>query len=176
MKNVARSFVFWPGIDRDIDLLAKTCEACNKFGKSIPKTPDHPWIRPTKHWMRVHVDFAQFMGKQWLLLFDTYSKLPEVIKMDRTKSTDTIRVLRDFFCHFGLPFTLVSDDGPQFISDDFKLCVQNNGLNFKAHIRSPTYSPKSNGSCERLVDGWKRSMKKSYETCKDLDLNNADSF
>ena len=110
MKNVARSFVFWPGIDRDIDLLAKTCEACNMFRKSLPKTPDHPWIRPTKHWMRVHVDFAQFMDKQWLLLFDTYSKLPEVIKMDRTKSTDTIRVLRDFFCHFGLPFTLVSDD------------------------------------------------------------------
>ena len=170
MKNVARSFVYWPGIDRDIDLLAKTCEACNKFGKSLPKTPDHPWIRPTKPWMRVHVDFAQFMDKQWLLLFDTYSKWPEVIKMDHTKSADTIRVLRDIFCRFGLPFTLVSDNGPQFISDEFKLFVQNNGLK---HIHSPTYSPKSNGSCERLVDSWKRSMKKSYETCKDLDLNNA---
>ena len=170
MKNVARSFVFWPGIDRDINLLAKTCEACNKFGKSLPKTPDHPWIRPTKPWMRVHVDFAQFMDIQWLLLFDTFSKWPEVIKMDRTKSADTIRVLRDIFCRFGLPYTLVSDNGPQFISDEFKLFVQNNGIK---HISSPTYSPKSNGSCERLVDSWKRSMKKSYETCKDLDLNNA---
>ena len=170
MKNVARSFVFWPGIDRDIDLLAKTCEACNKFGKSLPKTPDHPWIRPTKPWMRVHVDFAQFMDKQWLLLLDTYSKWPEVIKMDRTKSSDTIRVLRDIFCRFGLPFTLVSDNGPQFISDEFKLFVQNNGIK---HIHSPTYSPKSNGCCERLVGSWKQSMKKSYETCKDLDLNNA---
>ncbi|KAL5249516.1 hypothetical protein ACHWQZ_G018395 [Mnemiopsis leidyi] len=170
MKNVARSFVFWPGIDRDIDLLAKTCEACNKFGKSLPKTPDHPWIRPTKPWMRVHIDFAQFMDIQWLLLFDTFSKWPEVIKMDRTKSADRIRVLRDIFCRFGLPYTLVSDNGPQFISAEFKLFTQNNGIK---HIHSPTYSPKSNGSCERLVDSWKRSMKKSYETCKDLDLNNA---
>ena len=64
----------------------------------------------------------------------------------------------------------MSDNGPQFISDEFKLFVQNNGIK---HISSPTYSPKSNGSCERLVDSWKRSMKKSYETCKDLDLNNA---
>ena len=170
MKNVARSFVFWPGIDRDIDQLAKTCAACNKFGNSLSKTQDHPWIRPTKPWQRVHVDFAQFMDKQWLMLFDSYSKWPEIIKMDRTKTTDTIRVLREIFSRFGLPFTLVSDNGPQFISDDFKLFVQNNGLK---HISSPTYSPKSNGCVERLVGTWKRSMKKNHETCKDLDLNNA---
>lgn len=44
MKNVARSFIYWPGIDRDIEQLAKTCLACNKFAMSQPKTKDHPWI------------------------------------------------------------------------------------------------------------------------------------
>ena len=170
MKNVARSFVFWPGIDRDIDQVAKTCEACNKFARSLPKTKDHPWIRPTQPWQRIHVDFAQFQDKHWLLLFDSFTKWPEIIKMDQIKTADTIRVLRDIFSRFGLPFTLVSDNGPQYTSYEFKLFAQNNGIK---HIYSPTYSPKSNGCVERLVGTWKSSMKKTYETCKDLDLNNA---
>lgn len=170
MKNVARSYIYWPGIDRDIEQLAKTCLACNKFATSQPKTKDHPWIRPTQPWQRIHVDFAQFQEKHWLLLLDSFTKWPEVIKMEQTKAPDTIRVLRDIFSRFGLPFTMVTDNGPQFTSYEFRLFVDSNGIK---HICSPTYSPKSNGCVERLVGTWKRSMKKTFETCKDLDLNNA---
>ena len=39
------------------------------------------------------------------------------------------------------------------------------------HILCPSYSPKSNGSCERFVQTFKSSMRKMYETSKDVDLN-----
>lgn len=90
--------------------------------------------------------------------------------MEQTRAADTIRALRDIFSRFGLPFTMVTDNGPQFSSYEFKLFTDSNGIK---HIYSPTYSPKSNGCAERLVGTWKRSMKKTFETCKDLDLNNA---
>ena len=43
--------------------------------------------------------------------------------------------------------------------------------NLVDHILCPSYSPKSNGSCERFVQTFKNSMKKIYETSKDVDLN-----
>ena len=43
--------------------------------------------------------------------------------------------------------------------------------NLVDHILCPSYSPKSNGICERFVQTFKNSMKKMYETSKDVDLN-----
>ena len=73
MKAVARSFIYWPGLDQDINLIAKACSSCNKYGKSLPANPEHPWIRTTKPWQRIHVDFADFGGKKWLLLQDSFT-------------------------------------------------------------------------------------------------------
>ena len=64
MKAVARSHVWWSQIDQQIEYMVKSREQCQKHGKKMPKTFDHPWTRPTKLWQRVHVDFAgPFQGK-----------------------------------------------------------------------------------------------------------------
>lgn len=170
MKAVARSFIYWPGLDQDINLIAKACSSCNKYGKSLPANPEHPWIRTTKPWQRIHVDFADFGGKKWFLLQDSFTKWPEIVRMDLTTTGDTIRVMRDIFSRFGIPFTVVSDGGPQFKSEEFRHFMRSNGIR---HIRTPTYSPKCNGLVERLVGTFKSSMKKSLDTSsvKDLDLH-----
>ena len=68
MKAVARSHVWWNQIDQQIEYMVKSCEQCQKHGKRMPKTIDHPWTRPTRPWQRVHVDFAgSFQGNMWLL-------------------------------------------------------------------------------------------------------------
>ena len=83
MKAVARSHVWWSQIDQQIEYMVKLCEQCQKHGKKMPKTFDHPWTRPTRPWQRVHDDFAgPFQGKMWLLLADTYSKWGEVVNMN----------------------------------------------------------------------------------------------
>ena len=170
MKAVARSHVWWNQIDQQIEFLVKACEHCQKHGKKLPKTIDHPWTRPTRPWQRVHIDFAgPFQGHMWLLLYDAYSKWGEVIKMNKdTTAKATIKALRRVFCSTGLPWVLVSDNGPQFISEEFKEFLRNNMVE---HILCPSYSPKSNGSCERFVQTFKSSMRKMHETSKDVDLN-----
>ena len=70
---------------------------------------------------RIHVDFAgPFLEKNFFLIVDTYSKWMEVIPMSRTTIEATIQALRDLFARYGIPKILVSDNGPQFTSVEFK--------------------------------------------------------
>jgi hypothetical protein len=157
MKNLARSYIWWPGIDRDLEATAKQCSQCQESQKNPALAPLHPWCYPNKPWERIHVDFAGPLHNQmFLIVVDAYSKWPEVIQMKSTTSEKTIKVLRDLFARYGLVDQLVSDNGPQFTSEEFKTFMQKNGIK---HIRSAPYHPATNGLAERFVQTMKNSLK-----------------
>ena len=54
---------------------------------------------------------------------------------------------------------MVSDNGPQFVSDEFATFAKKNGIR---HIRCAPYHPASNGLAERFVQTFKRAMKASH--------------
>ena len=87
-----------------------------------------------------------------LIAVDAHSKWPEVQIMPGTTSTHTIAALREMFAWFGLPQQVVSDNGPQFTSEQFSHFMAVNGVK---HIRT---SPSSNGAAERLVQTVKRGL------------------
>ena len=66
-KAIARSFVWWPTIDKDIELKIRKCGGC-ALQQNNPKVTDiHPWVYPEAAWQRIHVDFAgPFMGHMFL--------------------------------------------------------------------------------------------------------------
>ncbi len=61
-----------------------------------------------------------FYGLMWLILVDTETKWLEVIQMKSTSAGKTIEVLRLLFSKFGIPHELVSDNEPQFVSEEYK--------------------------------------------------------
>ena len=77
--------------------------------------------------------------------------------MSRITSEETISKLQKIFSRFGLPETLVSDNGTAFCSVKFSTFCQQNGIN---HSRTPPFHPQSNGQVERLVDTFKRALLK----------------
>ena len=120
MKAIARSYFWWHRLDKSIEDLAKSCTACQAIQASPAVAPLHPWVWPDAPWKRLHVDFAgPFMGKMFLIIIDAHWKWPEVITMSVTTAKHTIDALRSVFAHFGLPEQLVSDNGPQFTSEEF---------------------------------------------------------
>ncbi len=166
MKSIARSYMWWPGVDKQLELAAKSCTSCQSVKSKPAVAPLHPWLWPSTPWQRVHVDFAgPFRKRMFLILVDGHSKWPEVIEMSTTSSEKTIEVLRRIIARYGLPQQLVSDNGPQFTSEEFARFMKTNGIK---HIRTTPYHPSSNGLAERFVQTFKRAMKAGEKDGKSL--------
>ena len=71
MKALARSYIWWPKMDQDIEELVKKCQVCQESRTSPPSAPLHPWQWPTQPWSRLHLDFAgPYMGHTYLVIVD----------------------------------------------------------------------------------------------------------
>ena len=107
--------------------------------------------------VKVHIDFAgPFLNRFFLVIVDAFSKWPKVIEMNSSTTTKTIEALRHVFAIHGLPEQLVSDNGAQFVSDEFSHFMKENGIK---HLRSAPYHPATNGLAERFIQTFKRAMK-----------------
>ena len=158
MKTLARGYVWWPGIDGDLERKVKECETCQVNQKSPPLAPLHPWSWPQKPWSRVHIDYAgPIMGRMFLLIIDAHSKWLDIHMTTATSSSATISLLRKSFAALGLPEVVVSDNAPNFTSEEFEVFMKKNAIK---HIKTPPYHPASNGVVERAVQTFKDGMKK----------------
>ncbi len=159
MKGLARSYFWWPDMDKDVEREAQLCEVCQQYGKAPAMAPLHPWEWPTTPWSRIHVDYAgPFQGKMFLIVVDSHSKWMDVYPTTTATSQTTIEKLRQSFSVFGLPRMLVSDNGPCFTSADFASFMKKNGIQ---HIRTAApFHPSSNGLAERAVQTFKNGLKK----------------
>ena len=158
MKSVARGYFWWPNIDDEIEKLAKSCHQCQMSQKQPAIAPLHPWPICTEPWERVHIDYAEKDGHKYLLAIDSYSRWPEIICVSSTTSTKTIEALRTMFAAYGIPKMMVSDNAPQFKSDEFSQFLKLNGVR---QVNSPPYHSASNGMVERLVQTFKSSLERN---------------
>ena len=163
MKNLARNYVYWPDLDREIENISRSCEACGVVRDAPPRAVMHPWEFPLKPWQRIHADFAEHGGKKYMILVDAHSKWIEAMTMSRTDAECTIEVLRSTFSRFGLPTQLVTDNGPPFLSIEFKKYCEQNCIR---HITSATYRPQGNGAPGNAVKIIKKVIKRAIHEGK----------
>ena len=129
MKSLARSFVWWPGMDADIETKVKTCESCQMNASNPAKSPLIPWKWPEQPWSRLHIDHAgPFLGKTFLIVVDAHSKWLEIVPVSSTAAQPTIRELRKMFATHGLPDMIVSDNATCFTSAKFAEFISKNGI------------------------------------------------
>ena len=161
MKSLARSYVWWPSMDSDIEQRVRNCQACQQHLNAPAKAPLHPWEWPERAWSRVHVDYAGPLdGLMFLIVIDAYSKWMEVVPVKSATSQVTIDKLRSIFVTHGLPEMLVSDNGTAFTSAEFQEFTSRNAIR---HVFVSPYHPSSNGLAERAVQSFKSAWKKSSE-------------
>ena len=125
MKQLARTAVYWPSIDNDIVDLCRSCTSCPEHQNRPSKPPIHPWMVPEKAWSLLLLDHAvNFMGSNWLVLVDAYSKYPCIHPTQSISAKSTFDLLEQDFSHFGFPRTIFTDKAPCFTSEEFKGVVQ----------------------------------------------------
>ena len=121
MKSVARSYLWWPGLDKELEECVQNCVPCQTVKSAPALAPLHPWVWPSKPWKRVHLDFAgPFMGRMYLIAIDAHSKWPEVIEMTSTTAQKTIIELRRIFEAYRLPEQVVTITGRSLLQTNLQ--------------------------------------------------------
>ena len=150
MKRLARSYVWWPGIDSQIESLAKTCSGCQQIQRQPQTAPLHSWEWPTTPWQRIHIDYAgPFMDRMFLIVVDAHSKWPEVFTVKQ--STQSQDMLRTLFSRTGLTDDEVSDNASIFTGElEFQRFIRKNGVMHTTSAPHYLHYPSTNGLAERF--------------------------
>ena len=112
--DLARTCVYWPGMEADITDYIKRCLTCIK-SSNLPVKMLHPHEVPPRPWVKIGVDFFQdHLGKKHLIVADYFSKFPYVFPVASSHHFKTISHLRELFAAEGMPAIIMSDNGPPF--------------------------------------------------------------
>ena len=145
----AKSCIYWPGINKDIEQLVSRCSICQEHQRSQASEPLSPHDIPQRPWQTLGTDLFHFEGSEYLIVADYYSKFPIVRKINgHTMSANIITLLKQIFSEQGIPTKVVSDNGPQYSSAEFKTFAE--AWNFDHVTSSPRY-PQSNGFIESTI-------------------------
>lgn len=81
----------------------------------------NPWPKTDRPWSRMHIDFAgPLNGFYYLVVVDSYSKWPEILKCKKPIAEVTVKFLPELFSCFGVVDCIVTDNATQFTSCEFK--------------------------------------------------------
>lgn len=148
MKSRLRTKVWWPKIDKDAEIMVKSCKSCTLVSGPSPPVPMKRRELPTQPWTDVAVDFLGPLpsGHYLFIVIDYYSRYKEIKIMKSITSDETVNVLKEIFSRLGIPVSITSDNGRQFISGEFKSFCSEFGIRL---YNSIPYWPQQNGEVER---------------------------
>lgn len=104
---IARSYIWWPGVDSEIEQVAKSCVASQAAKNAPAVAPLHRWHSSDRPWDRTHIDFAgPLKGSMFMVIVD--SKWPEVIQKTSSTAAKVIMERSRVFATYRLPRQLRS--------------------------------------------------------------------
>ena len=112
---------------------------------------------PSLPWFKLGVDIFEHRSHHYLLVADYFSKFPVVKKLTNQTAGHVTSLLQTIFSEYGVPATVYTDQGTQFVSHEFKQFALQ--YRFQVQHSSPRY-PQSNGFIEAMVKVVKGIMAK----------------
>ena len=147
----ARSCVYWPGMNQDIEDLISTCTPCQTHQASQQREPMEPLMPdvPNVPWNTIGTDLFTVNDQTYLIIADYYSKFPFVERLGKNLSSQSFAdITSHIFSVFGAPANIISDNVPQFIGKPYQDMIRKYDIN---HISSSPLHPKLHGFIERMV-------------------------
>uniref|UniRef100_A0AAQ4QLT0 Gypsy retrotransposon integrase-like protein 1 n=1 Tax=Gasterosteus aculeatus aculeatus TaxID=481459 RepID=A0AAQ4QLT0_GASAC len=153
---VVKQRFWWPSMEREVREYVTACPVCarNKSSRRPPSGLLQPLPVPHRPWSDISLDFVTGLppskgNTTVLTVVDRFSKMVHFIplpKLPSAKGTADAVLLHVFRIH-GFPKDVVSDRGPQFVSQFWKAFCSLLGATVSL---SSGYHPQSNGQAERM--------------------------
>ena len=157
LPELSKSY-YWPNMASDCATFTATCSVCAPLAaKPLNKVATNPIPTPARPFTVIHVDHADFRGRQSgplkykyiLVVTCALTRFTLFIPVTSSTAEDTTKALSaKVFCIFGPPLIIVSDNGPAFISEMNGYCSQFWGYR---HINILPYNSQANGTAESAV-------------------------
>ena len=125
-RERARQSVWWPGLSTQLVQMIKNCRECCKE-RCQPAEPLITSELPELPFQKIGPDLFEWEKQTYLLVVDSYSRYIEIALLKRTTSSEVITHLKSIFARHGIPELIVSDNGPQYSSEELRnLCANTN--------------------------------------------------
>lgn len=153
--NRIKQFYKWKNMKKDVKLFCKNCELCqkNKLVRKKHRSPMEITSTSSKPFERIALDIvgpltlSESGNKYILTLQDDLTKFSQAYAIPNHESfTVAETVVHKFICNFGLPESILTDQGKYFMS---KLFSDISKLFKIKKINSTAYHPETNGALER---------------------------
>ena len=163
-KQHARDIIFWPGMCSEIEKLIQGCPVCQEKQNANAKEPLLPRKIPERPWQVVASDLFSLEKVNYVIVVDYYSRFFEIERLKDTLSSTVVKKAKAICSRHGIPEELVSDNGLQFISQEYKQFTSEWDI---VHTTSSPEYPQSNGLAEKAVQTAKNILQKATNDKKD---------
>lgn len=151
LEKLQRNF-FWPKMTVQVTEFVQACNVCKetKAPNATLRPPMGERVTVDRPWQRLYIDFLgpyprSKKGNAFIfIVLDQFSKFVLLKPMRKATAVEVIKYLETEVFHvFGVPESIWSDNGVQFIAKEFQALVKQYGV---THIRSASHAPQSNAS------------------------------
>ena len=118
-----------------IEETVSKCRTCQKYRNAQTKEPLEQHEVPEKPWTKVVTDLLHFRGKEYLLVCDYFTKFFEICEMEKSAASEVvIRKLKNIFARYGVPLTLISDNG--IPAEHSRILLESGKLNMSPPVQN----------------------------------------
>ena len=120
---------------------------------------------PQLPWQAVASDCFELEGEHCAVLVDLYSDFIEIVCLPDMSTKTLIQQMKPILATHGTPALLITDNGTNYSSQEFKKFTQAWDIN---HITTSPHHPKSNGKAESAVKIIKGIISKAKKEGMDM--------
>jgi hypothetical protein len=168
-RENANNAVWWPGIGTDIRQMIERCITCRENRPTQQSEPLVATSLPGRPWEKIAADLLEIKRKHFIVIVDYYSRWIDIKPLPSTTSNAVIGRLKEVFATHGIPDELITDNGPQFVAEEFKQFSRH--YKFTHNTTSPHY-PQANGEAEAAVKVAKKILMQQNEDIALLNYRN----
>ena len=161
-KKLLGEKVWFPGINRMVENLLKSCIPCQATVQTLPKSQEPLQMTklPNGPWQEISVDYCgPFPAGFYLcVMICEFSRFPEVVIVYSTAAEVVVPRMDQIFSTLGIPGIVKTDNGPPFNGAEFAKFAEELGFH---HRKITPLHPQANSESERFM----RTLKKAVQAC-----------